>query len=117
MHKAIQTQKKHMNPLQLKLYIDGPKELINKYNEHVNKHNYSLLLNTNPDSGFDLFSATNEIIKNGVISHMIDLQICGALFEETSQINYDSKIIYTGGLATIILLLLCELSTGTILPL
>lgn len=81
---AFQHQLSKMNPLKLKLFVDDSEypELKIKYKEHIEKHNYKLVLGNHPDSGFDLFAPVDNLITAGGLSTMIDLNISAALYEE-----------------------------------
>ena len=81
---AFQHQLSNMNPLKLKLFVDDSEypELKTKYKEHIEKHNYKLVLGDHPDSGFDLFAPVDKTLSAGDLSTMIDLNVSAALYEE-----------------------------------
>ena len=103
---AFQYQLSKMNPLKLKLYVDisGNPELKTKYKEHIEKHNYSLVLGNHPDSGFDLFNPVKNLVTAGELSNMIDLNVSAALYEE--DITYPCAYSTIGISATSCLILL-----------
>lgn len=110
------------HPVKLKLFINNV-ELKKKYEEHIKKHNYDLLLNEYPDSGFDLLANKKELVLAGEISKLVDLNISAALYEEdisyphaycTISISASSSLIllYFMNASVYMYILLCLLCAG-----
>lgn len=103
---AFQHQLSNMNPLKLKLFIDDSDnlELKTKYKDHIEKHNYKLVLGNHPDSGFDLFAPVDKTLSGGDLSTMIDLNISAALYEENVTYPHAYSTIGISACSSLILL-------------
>ena len=66
----------------LKLFINGNEEFINKYKKHIHMHNYNLIKNKYPDSGFDILLPNELNIQSNERSIPIDLSINCAMYNE-----------------------------------
>ena len=59
----------------LHLYVDKNEELIDLYKSHIEKHNNSIINDSFPNSGFDLFVPNDEIISYNTNSLMINMKV------------------------------------------
>ena len=112
-HTSINYQLKHQRPLRLKLFINGNNTLRERYKKYIDEHNYKLLLNSYPDSGFDLLTPEEIVINGDTHSNLLDLKISSALFKEKETPIYDLPSISVASISTIIILMLYALSWYT----
>jgi len=81
---------KYDNLMILKIFLSNNDETFsNIYEEAINKHNYSIMNDEYPDSGFDLFSPNEIVCKNDLIK--LDLNIrCSARMLTSNWKDYNT---------------------------